>query len=723
VFHNLANNTGNVVDRFPYQTEDFGRGWNVSVFEPRALHAARGTKRTVRWYAPGCTYVDIALDGATTLASNVPNIGYHVVTIPDATSIATHNIAVKCKDSSGTLKNTQGTSPTFNVTSANLKLMAPGRDDVFNANSQIWVGWKKDPSVATVDIEFSSNGGSTYSTLATGVTGTSARVTLPNIASTAYAVIRVKSGTLFDTTDGTFAVRGTTGAGITNIAGGRVFIMGQSERIEWASPQNSRLATITATRGAVTKTLATNLPDRGYFDWVVDDMGSTGALTVSVSFKQSNGTAISSVNNSSGTVLYPTTITFGATPSIAPGGTGSVSATLNRAGAAAFTSQTPGVCTISGSTVSGVVTGVCTIAASATATSTHAAAQSTLTFTIGQAQTITFGTAPVVVVNGTGTVSATASSGLAVTFSTLTPSVCTVSGSTVSGLVAGTCTIAANQAGNGTFSPAPQVTQTFQVVAGTDIPRLANISTRGPIFTGNDVMIGGFIIGGSAPKKVLVTARGPSLAAFGVPGTIADPTLQLYSGQTVIAANDNWQTNANVAEITATGIAPTNPLESALLTTLNPGAYTAIVSGVNGTTGVGIVEVFEADHPEIPLINISTRGQVQTVNNVMIGGFIIQGNAPRTVLITARGPSLIPFGITNALSNPKLEIYAGQTKIHENDNFGTAPNLADIIATGVAPTDPNEAAVLVTLNPGAYTAIVSGVGGVTGVGIVEVFAR
>jgi uncharacterized repeat protein (TIGR02543 family) len=288
----------------------------------------------------------------------------------------------------------------------------------------------------------------------------------------------------------------------------------------------------------------------------------------------------------------------------------------------------------------------------------------------------------------------------------------------------GTCQVAMSQARTvtATFSP------------NTAIARLGNISTRGPVLTGNDVMIGGFIIGGSVAKKVLITARGPSLVNFGVTGAIANPKLELFSGQTKLFDNDNWETQSSaaggataVAEIRATGIAPSNALESALMVTLNPGAYTAIVSGVNDGTGVAIVEVFEQDKPEIPLVNISTRGQVQTVNNVMIGGFIISGDQPKTVLVTARGPSLAPFGITNPLANPKLEIFSGQTKIFENDDWetqaGGASAVSAIQATNVAPTDSKEAALLITLNPGAYTAIVSGVGAVTGVGIVEVFAR
>jgi hypothetical protein len=121
---------------------------------------------------------------------------------------------------------------------------------------------------------------------------------------------------------------------------------------------------------------------------------------------------------------------------------------------------------------------------------------------------------------------------------------------------------------------------------------LANISTRGQVLTGNDVMIGGFVIQGDTPQTVVVRARGPSLAPFGISNFLANPVLQLFSGQTQIALNDNWQQAANAADIQARGFAPTNAFESAILVTLTPGAYTAIVTGAGGTTGVGIVEVF-----------------------------------------------------------------------------------------------------------------------------------
>ena len=253
--------------------------------------------------------------------------------------------------------------------------------------------------------------------------------------------------------------------------------------------------------------------------------------------------------------------------------------------------------------------------------------------------------------------------------------------------------------------------------------RLINLSARGQIQTGDNVMIGGLIIGGSSPKTVLIRAVGPNLASYGVSGVLANPMLQLFTGQTVIASNDNWASAANAAAIQATGLAPVSPLESAILITLAPGAYTAIVSGVGGGTGVGIVEVFEIDTANAPLINISTRGQVQTGDNVMIGGFIIQGTASQTVLIRAVGPNLANYGVSGVLANPMLQLYSGQTLIASNDNWGSAANAAAIQATGLAPVSPLESAILTTLAPGAYTAIVSGVGGGTGVGIVEVYVQ
>ncbi|MGE5097248.1 MAG: hypothetical protein ACM3SO_19085, partial [Betaproteobacteria bacterium] len=160
-----------------------------------------------------------------------------------------------------------------------------------------------------------------------------------------------------------------------------------------------------------------------------------------------------------------------------------------------------------------------------------------------------------------------------------------------------------------------------------------------------------------------------------------------------------------------------------ILATLSPGAYTAIVSGVGNTTGVAIVEVYEVDQPDAPLTGISTRGEVLTGNDVMIGGFIIEGDAPQAVVIRARGPSLAAAGVAGALANPTLTVVsaADNSIVAVNDDWATDPSAAQVQAGGFAPTDGRESAVLLTLPPGGYTVIVSGVGNSVGVGIVEVF--
>jgi uncharacterized repeat protein (TIGR01451 family) len=295
------------------------------------------------------------------------------------------------------------------------------------------------------------------------------------------------------------------------------------------------------------------------------------------------------------------------------------------------------------------------------------------------------------------------------------------------------------------------------VVVEPDIDDLGNISTRGSVLTGASVMIGGFIIEGTVPKTVLVRAQGPSLVDFGVTGVMSNPTMQLYSGSTVIAQNNNWQTTdplclspveycGDSGDIIATGFDPCTAattgctLDSAIYVTLPPGPYTAIVSGVGGGTGVGLVGVFDVDTSGALsyLGNISTRGFVGTSANVQIGGFIIEGTVPKTVLVRAQGPSLVDFGVTGALPNPTMTLYSGATPIAVNNNWQDpvtqcdSPAIScgddqDIIATGLDPCTAAttgctlDSAIYVTLPPGAYTAIVSGVGGSIGVGLVGVF--
>ena len=246
-------------------------------------------------------------------------------------------------------------------------------------------------------------------------------------------------------------------------------------------------------------------------------------------------------------------------------------------------------------------------------------------------------------------------------------------------------------------------------------PHLANISTRAEVETGDSVLIGGFIISGSSPKQVLLRALGPSLS---LAGTLADPSLQLYSGNTLMASNNNWRTTQE-AEIIATGIPPTKDFESAIVATLDPGAYTTIVKGAGGGSGIAVVEAYDLDQTaDSTLANISTRGVVATGLNVLIGGFIIQDGISGRVVVRALGPSL---PISNAVADPTLELHdANGILLASNDNWKDEQE-AGLVATGLEPTNDNEAAIVSTLPPGPYTAIVQGKNGVGGVGLVEVY--
>jgi hypothetical protein len=256
-------------------------------------------------------------------------------------------------------------------------------------------------------------------------------------------------------------------------------------------------------------------------------------------------------------------------------------------------------------------------------------------------------------------------------------------------------------------------------------PKALNISTRLQVQTGNNVLIGGFIVTGSAPKNVVVRGIGPSLGAFGIPNPLADPTLELHaSNGTLIMQNDNWQDDpVQASHLMALGLAPTDVHESALIATLDPNAsYTAIVAGKNGGTGVGLVEAYDTNSSvDSELANISTRGFVLTGSDVMIGGFILSG-ASAEVAVRGIGPSLSQF-VSPALADPTLELHNGSgTTLAMNDNWQDDPTSAgQLTAHGLAPTDPLESGIFTTLPPGAYTAILAGKNGVTGIGLVEVY--
>jgi hypothetical protein len=243
-------------------------------------------------------------------------------------------------------------------------------------------------------------------------------------------------------------------------------------------------------------------------------------------------------------------------------------------------------------------------------------------------------------------------------------------------------------------------------------------------------MIGGFIVTGHWPKKVILRALGPSLARSGISDCLADPELELHdaSGATV-ATNHDWKiaddgNSAKVAEIAASGIAPSDDRESAIVATLQPNQnFTAILRGENSTTGVALVEAYDLDpSADALLANISTRGFVGSNNEVMIGGFILGGgNGATRVVLRAIGPSLRGAGIDNTLHDPTLELHdANGNGFAANDNWKDAQQ-SEIEATGLAPANEFESTLLLTLPPGNYTAVVAGKNGDTGVGLMEVY--
>ena len=262
----------------------------------------------------------------------------------------------------------------------------------------------------------------------------------------------------------------------------------------------------------------------------------------------------------------------------------------------------------------------------------------------------------------------------------------------------------------------------MQVTAGL-AASLLNVSTRGQVLTGEDVQIVGFIIRGSSNKTVVVSGLGPSLTSQGVVNPVRDPTLTLVrmSDHAVIATNDDWGNAANAAQLAATGFAPASPYEPSILISLPPGAYTAILSGKTPSdTGVGIAAVYEVDHAENELVNISTRGRISTGEGVMIAGFIVQGTGRQMVVVRAFGPSLAEFGVASPSPNVAITLVrmSDRQVIAENDDWQVNnTNWKAIEQRGFAPASPVESAIMLPLDPGGYTAIVRGLPGVALVGV------
>jgi phospholipase/lecithinase/hemolysin len=263
------------------------------------------------------------------------------------------------------------------------------------------------------------------------------------------------------------------------------------------------------------------------------------------------------------------------------------------------------------------------------------------------------------------------------------------------------------------------------LLAGTALPpaEALNLSARLNVGTGDDVAIVGFIVTGTDSKEVIVRGLGPSLEVNGVPLTdlLADPTLSLYQGDTLIMTNDNWK-DSQEAEIEATGIPPMDDPESAIVATLAPGSYTAILSGTNGGTGNGQVEVYDLDTTvNSTLANASTRGFVQTGDNVLIAGFIVGIGESDTIVVRAIGPSLADMGVADPLLDPTLDLYDANGVILVSDDNWRDSQETLIQSTGLTPTNDAESAIIKSLGPGNYTAVVRGKDDTTGVALVEVY--
>jgi hypothetical protein len=288
-----------------------------------------------------------------------------------------------------------------------------------------------------------------------------------------------------------------------------------------------------------------------------------------------------------------------------------------------------------------------------------------------------------------------------------------------------TVTPSATPSATATATATPSATATATATAAVAQP--LNISTRLRVESAERIAIGGFIISGNVPKKVVVRGIGPSLSGSGLSDFLADPVLELRnSSGALVTQNDNWQDDASQsAQLVTLGLAPQNSKESGIVATLPPGAYTALLSGKNQTSGVGLVEIYDVDSAASSrLANISTRGFVRTGSDVMIAGFILgQGSADSTVAIRALGPSLRDFNLGDLLDDPVLELRdSNGALLATNDNWeDDSISAAQLIARGLAPSEPAEPAIYASLPPGAFTAVVSGKAGDIGIGVVEVY--
>ncbi|MCE2861401.1 MAG: hypothetical protein LW690_03000 [Opitutaceae bacterium] len=285
---------------------------------------------------------------------------------------------------------------------------------------------------------------------------------------------------------------------------------------------------------------------------------------------------------------------------------------------------------------------------------------------------------------------------------------------------------------SGTITVGSQVTGfagLSTVVARTD--RMINLSSRVRAGGPGSVLITGFVIGGTEPKQMAIRGIGPTLASYGVSGVMADPSIRIYSGGTAVAENDNW-TSSDAATFGRLGAfpLPAGSRDAAVVLTLRPGAYSVVVTGP--AAGVAMAEIYDASlNPNADyqrLVNISSRGEVSAGDGVLIGGFVVTGNSPKQLLIRGIGPSLAAFGVAGVLADPRLRVYREGSILAENDNWSAVPAEAATLTSAAGKVGAftlaagsKDAAVILTLNPGAYTAQVFGSAGGTGTALVEIY--
>jgi cell division septation protein DedD len=356
--------------------------------------------------------------------------------------------------------------------------------------------------------------------------------------------------------------------------------------------------------------------------------------------------------------------------------------------------------------------------ATATATPT-ATATATPTATATSTPTATATATPTATATATPTATATATP---IATATSTPTAT----ATATPSATATSTPTATATATPTASPTATPTSTPTATPTAAPAQAQNISTRLRVETGDNVMIAGFIITGSASKDIVVRGLGPSLTGSGISsGLLADPIIELRNSSGVLLQqNNNWKDDQR-SQIEGGPFQPTNDLESVILRTLTPGAYTAILKGVGNTTGVGTIEVYDnSSAAASQLANISTRGFVQTGQNVMIGGFMLGNNTGSSrVAIRGIGPSLTSFGLSNVLADPTLEMHNsnGTIMISNDDWTSDVVSAGQLTANGLAPTNPKESGIFTTLPPGAYTAVLQGASSGTGIGLIEIY--